>query len=189
MARKSTGKRLRFEIMKRDGFKCRYCGATAATVLLHIDHVVPVAEGGSSDPANLVTACVDCNGGKSRIPLDESQLPEQEPTSDMLEHAEQMRAYLDAVKERESAFGEMADYAESLWKERVSHYVNGDTSTSLRRAVSAVGLDRVIEAIGAVAKSNASSSYDRVRYFNGVIRNMRNRDEEVRVARLAARAP
>lgn len=40
------GKKLRFEILKRDAFACRYCGRRAPNVELHIDHVVPVARGG-----------------------------------------------------------------------------------------------------------------------------------------------
>lgn len=61
----SVSKRLRFEVFRRDGFACRYCGATASTTTLTIDHVVPVALGGTDDPVNLVTACKDCNAGKS----------------------------------------------------------------------------------------------------------------------------
>ena len=38
--------RIRFEVIKRDGFRCRYCGATALTSRLVVDHVIPVAKGG-----------------------------------------------------------------------------------------------------------------------------------------------
>lgn len=61
----SISKRLRYEILKRDGHRCRYCGATAAEAPLTIDHVVPVALGGTDEPTNLVTACGPCNSGKS----------------------------------------------------------------------------------------------------------------------------
>ena len=67
--RRPIGTRLRFEILKRDGFKCRYCGSPPRGKALHIDHVVPVALGGSNDPSNLVAACADCNLGKSSVPL------------------------------------------------------------------------------------------------------------------------
>ena len=70
--RKSTSTRTRFEVFKRDGFACRYCGRRAPDVELHVDHVVPVAAGGTNDSINLVTACADCNAGKSDIPLDAS---------------------------------------------------------------------------------------------------------------------
>lgn len=61
----AVSKRLRYEVLRRDNHSCRYCGATAPDAKLTIDHVVPVALGGSDDANNLVTACGDCNAGKS----------------------------------------------------------------------------------------------------------------------------
>jgi hypothetical protein len=58
-------KALRFEILTRDGYRCRYCGASAETATMHIDHVLPRSKGGRNDAANLVTACADCNLGKA----------------------------------------------------------------------------------------------------------------------------
>jgi DnaD/phage-associated family protein len=69
--RKPLSVRTRFEVFKRDEFTCRYCGRTTPDVVLEVDHVVPVVEGGSNDPMNLVTACWDCNSGKSAVPLNE----------------------------------------------------------------------------------------------------------------------
>lgn len=63
-------KRVRFEILRRDSNTCQYCGQMAPDVPLHIDHVIPVALGGSDDPGNLVTACKDCNAGKTSISPD-----------------------------------------------------------------------------------------------------------------------
>ena len=56
---------LRFAVLSRDGFRCRYCGRSAPDVVLQVDHIVPVARGGGDDPANLVTACAECNVGKT----------------------------------------------------------------------------------------------------------------------------
>lgn len=61
--------RLRFEVFKRDNFRCVYCGAASPGVLLHADHVNPVADGGETVLDNLVTACAACNGGKGSVPL------------------------------------------------------------------------------------------------------------------------
>lgn len=63
--RKGLSKRQRYEILRRDGFRCRYCGACAPDVRLHVDHITPLARGGSDDPSNLCAACVACNLGKS----------------------------------------------------------------------------------------------------------------------------
>lgn len=61
----SVSKRLRYEVMRRDAHSCRYCGAEAPDATLTIDHVIPVALGGTDEAGNLVTACRDCNAGKS----------------------------------------------------------------------------------------------------------------------------
>lgn len=56
---------VRFDVLRRDNFSCRYCGKTSGTgVTLHVDHKVAVANGGTNLPDNLVTACSDCNFGK-----------------------------------------------------------------------------------------------------------------------------
>lgn len=62
--RKAISKKVRFDIFKRDGFKCAYCGAHPPSVLLHVDHIRPVVDGGGNEDENLVTACEPCNLGK-----------------------------------------------------------------------------------------------------------------------------
>lgn len=59
--------RTRFRVLERDGFTCQYCGAKAPNVELHVDHIVPVAKGGTNDESNLVTACAVCNLGKGTL--------------------------------------------------------------------------------------------------------------------------
>jgi len=63
-------RRLRYEILRRDSYTCRYCGAKAPDTTITIDHVIPVALGGQDEPSNLVTACTSCNAGKSSVPPD-----------------------------------------------------------------------------------------------------------------------
>lgn len=65
--RKPLSKRLRYMVLRRDGFACQYCGAKAPDVRLHVDHIVPLARGGTDDIRNLRTACADCNGGKGTL--------------------------------------------------------------------------------------------------------------------------
>lgn len=62
--RTPLSKRTRFEVLERDGFRCRYCGAEASEARLHVDHRHPRSRGGSDKFWNLVTACADCNLGK-----------------------------------------------------------------------------------------------------------------------------
>jgi phage FluMu protein Com len=61
---------LRFDVFRRDGFRCRYCGRSVEEgAILHADHVIPESKGGPTTLANLVTACQECNIGKSNKTL------------------------------------------------------------------------------------------------------------------------
>lgn len=66
---------LRFAVLRRDGFRCRYCGRSGSEVVLNVDHVVSVADGGQDDMANLVTSCRDCNIGKHARSIDIAAIP------------------------------------------------------------------------------------------------------------------
>ncbi len=56
---------LRYEILKRDNFKCVLCGASKNDgIKLHVDHIVPISKGGKTIKSNLRTLCEDCNIGK-----------------------------------------------------------------------------------------------------------------------------
>ena len=67
--RKPITKKTRFEVFKRDSFKCQYCGKTPPEVTLEVDHIKPKSKKGSDDLNNLITACFNCNRGKSNIEL------------------------------------------------------------------------------------------------------------------------
>lgn len=94
-------KRLRFEIFRRDNHACRYCGASAPDAKLTIDHVIPASLGGTDEPANLVTACEDCNSGKGSSSPDAPVV--EDVTQDALRWAaarERAEAMLAAEREK-----------------------------------------------------------------------------------------
>lgn len=65
-ARSQMTPKLRYSILKRDGFRCQICGRTADDgIKLHVDHILPVSKGGETVPNNLRTLCDTCNLGKS----------------------------------------------------------------------------------------------------------------------------
>jgi len=47
-------------VLRRDGQRCAYCGASATT----IDHVLPRSRGGADSWENLVACCLRCNNVK-----------------------------------------------------------------------------------------------------------------------------
>lgn len=59
---------IRYDVLKRDNFKCVICGATPANdvnCLLHVDHIIPYSKGGKNTLDNLRTLCSKCNIGRS----------------------------------------------------------------------------------------------------------------------------
>ena len=71
---------LRWQILERDNFTCQYCGQHAPDVILHVDHILPVAKGGDNSFSNLITSCSACNEGKKSFPL----LPERKDTKEYI---------------------------------------------------------------------------------------------------------
>jgi hypothetical protein len=66
-AKLDGGLKLRFKILTRDDFECKYCGRSPRydkNIILEVDHVHPVSKGGSWEESNLITACKECNNGK-----------------------------------------------------------------------------------------------------------------------------
>lgn len=100
--RKAMGDKLRFEVFKRDQFKCQYCGKAAPEVVLHVDHINPVSKGGDNDILNLVTSCVDCNSGKSNRLLTDNTIIEKQ------------RKMLEELDERRKQLRMMLDWREEL---------------------------------------------------------------------------
>ena len=69
MKRRGIPPREREAIVKAWGGKCAYCKGTQEPFA--IDHIVPVADGGTCDLENLCLACVKCNSMKSDVRLPE----------------------------------------------------------------------------------------------------------------------
>ncbi len=69
--RKAISTKLRFQVFQRDGFRCKCCGKIAGDgVELQVDHIQPVAKGGTNDLQNLQTLCRECNSGKRTETVD-----------------------------------------------------------------------------------------------------------------------
>ena len=58
---------IRFDIMKRDNFKCKLCGDSPAVntlCKLEVDHILPISKNGDNRESNLQTLCSVCSSGK-----------------------------------------------------------------------------------------------------------------------------
>jgi hypothetical protein len=66
---------VRISIFQRDHYKCLKCGTKESIGNpLSIDHINPVANGGTSDPGNLQTLCMRCNLIKNTKTIDYRQI-------------------------------------------------------------------------------------------------------------------
>jgi hypothetical protein len=132
--RKPLSKKPRFEVFKRDSFRCQYCGAEAPSVLLHVDHIAPVADGGTNDILNLVTACAACNAGKAAVPLsDQSALAKQkQQIAELQERREQLEMMMEWRQGPSDLTSETIAHLAQFWSEH-SH---GWTLNEQRKAKS-----------------------------------------------------
>lgn len=104
--RVGLGKKILFEVFKRDSFTCQYCGAKAPDVLLHVDHIISVVNGGRNEITNLITSCFACNSGKGGRALSDHtvlqkqrrQLEELNERRQQLEMMAEWRKGLDALE-------------------------------------------------------------------------------------------
>jgi hypothetical protein len=109
----AVSKRLRYEILRRDNHTCRYCGATAPDVPLRIDHVTPVALGGTDTPDNLVTSCEPCNSGKSSATVDSALVANV--SDDALRWADAMQQAAENLRQQQAPKDEYRDAFLAEW--------------------------------------------------------------------------
>ena len=115
--RKSLSRTLRFEVFKRDKFTCQYCGRTPPSVILEADHIVPVSKGGQNESLNLVTACEDCNRGKSDKQLSSVIPSRAAEIKRKREQLDQTREYNDFLMEVRNSELRMIEEIGSYWFE------------------------------------------------------------------------
>jgi hypothetical protein len=144
----AISKRVRFEVFKRDGFECQYCGATPPGAVLHCDHIDPVANGGTNDMDNLVTACQSCNQGKSAVLL--SMVPQslELRMAEIREREEQIAGYQGVLRLRRERIEEESQ--EILNRFCDHHSVDGIPKRdflTIKRFIDGIGLDDVISAL------------------------------------------
>lgn len=147
--RKSISKKLRFEVFKRDSFTCQYCGKSAPSIILHVDHIKPVAENGETNLLNLITSCVDCNLGKGARSLDDSsiaakQIKMAKELSDRKEQLLMMAQWRDGLDDLEN---EKAKIVEARFEKLTGFSCSPTGRVSVKSYVKQFGLDAVLNAL------------------------------------------
>jgi polyferredoxin len=169
--RKSLSKRVRFSIFDRDGFTCQYCGKAPPEVMLQVDHIVPVAKGGTDDPGNLTTSCMACNSGKSDIQLN-GGIAENGTTrraQEALEAQEACKTFDAALDARTKLRQQVTDL---LCEALAVVSVRSASVTQVINTLSEFDNESVIDWVYISCRYPRKES-DAMRYFHGIIKNQR----------------
>lgn len=145
--RKSISKKIRFEVFKRDGFTCQYCGRMAPDVILEVDHINPVANGGDNDIMNLITSCKDCNRGKGKRKLsckDEIKV-QQEQLKELSQKREQLKMLIDWRTELSKLDDMQVDAIEEIFKEKARSSLTETGRNDLKKYIKKYGFQNVLE--------------------------------------------
>ena len=191
--RKSVRKSVRFEVFKRDGFSCQYCGAKAPEAVLHVDHINPVSNGGDNEIINLITSCEACNLGKSsRLLSDNAAITRQraqlEALNERREQLEMLLAWRDSMKEfDQEAAGEVANRIE----DHIPGYLVNDTGrASIAKWLKKYSVSEILDAAEAAAlKLPANIDAESVdAFFNSIpklcaVKRLPEADQRIRYAR------
>ena len=152
--RKSIGKKTRFEVFKRDGFKCQYCGAMAPDALLELDHIHPVSLDGEESMLNYVTACRPCNAGKGNRTLDDDSAikKQQAQLQDLQARREQIEMMLQWREGLKSIESDQVKLISGAWSKAVAGWhLNDKGLKEARLLLKKHGLQRVLAAIDEAA--------------------------------------
>lgn len=173
MKRQAISKKTRFEIFKRDGFACQYCGAHPPGVLLHVDHVTAVAVGGSNSPDNLITACEPCNLGKGARDLKVAPQALADKAKDTAEREAQLLGYQEIFEaKRERIEAEMWRVAEVLETGCSEKGILRDWLASIRRFNEKLGVHAVLEAADTARGRYPRGDRRTFLYFCGICWNI-----------------
>ena len=183
MGRKPILKKLRFSVFERDNFVCQYCGRTPEkdNVILQIDHIVSVKNGGENDFDNLITACFECNIGKgARTTIKAKQTPDgiKEELARTKERMEQVIA-MNIARRKIGNLKKKIKQESLLWiKESMSSEYEEIVYEELQKTITrnSFETDVVLKALSIVEEKHNSNPFQDVKsfvsYFFGICRNL-----------------
>ncbi len=174
MARKSTGKSQRFRIFARDGWSCRYCGNQPPRVVLVVDHVIPVAAGGTSDDTNLITSCEDCNQGKGSKHLS-TLAPNDDDAMRLAQEFAEQKALANAAAEAAVARTAMRQTLVNYWCEAFG--VKTMDRAHATRLITLCEEFNTVVVMSWIDKATGRGIHEQfgMKYINGIARNVREK--------------
>lgn len=170
--RKSKSKKARFEVFKRDGFTCQYCGAHPPKVILHLDHIHPVAKGGGNEDDNLVTSCEACNQGKSDRSLSDIPQSLQDKAALIIEREEQIKGYQRVLNQRRQRIEDECEEVVEVYERFNEGFTLSEQGlVSTKRFIEKLGVHEVIQAMERAFTNPKLRSGQEFKYFCGICWN------------------
>lgn len=174
-----VSKRIRFEVFKRDSFRCQYCGRTPPEVVLEIDHITPKTDGGQENVHNYVTACFDCNRGKGSIKLESVPPSLQDNIAQQKEKRKQLKAYNKFLQELQEEMEGAIEQVDRAFHAYFPKYQLSDSfcNNTLKRFLSRLPNAKVSEAMGNACSQFSNMGNDQwvasraIKYFCGICWN------------------
>lgn len=149
--RKSLTKKTRFEVFKRDSFKCQYCGATAPEAVLVVDHIDPISQDGADEMINYITACQPCNAGKSDRKLSDTTavLKQRAQLEELAIRREQLEMMLDWRNGLKSLDEDALEAVKKEWSEltRSQYYLNETGQQKAKQLLAKFTLAQILDAM------------------------------------------
>lgn len=171
--RKSISKKTRFEVFKRDGFVCQYCGSHPPAAILEPDHIDPVVNGGGNEMDNLITACFDCNRGKSAILLSSVPQSLKDKAAEIAEKELQIRGFQKVMKSKRLRIeDETFEVIEVYERFNEGFTISESALVSVRKFIEAIGVHAVVDAMEQAHTRTTVRRNGEFKYFCGICWNI-----------------
>lgn len=146
--RETISKKIRFEVFKRDNFTCQYCGRMAPDVVLEIDHINPIDNGGDNDIMNLITSCFECNRGKGKrkLSVNTELKKQQEQLKFLNKKRQQFEMMLEWKKELSKFEDEQVNKIVEIFLNKTNHEFNEIGKMLCKRWIKKYSFEEVYEA-------------------------------------------
>ena len=172
VTRKPLSKKTRFEVFKRDGFSCQYCGEHPPKVILHVDHIDPVALGGSNHMDNLITSCQPCNSGKSATPLSDIPQSLQDKAALIIEREAQIKGYQRVMNDKKQRIEDEAEEVCAIYEMFNKGFTLSDTAmVTVRKFIDQLGVHDVMESMEKACSNTRIKKDQDFKYFCGICWN------------------
>ena len=175
----ALSKKIRFDVFKRDSFTCAYCGKKPPEAVLEADHIEPKSKGGTDILENLITACFDCNRGKSNNELNE--IPKNENFDLLKEKYDQLKEFYNFQKKysklKEEILEDVCEYWSELWNG--SYSINSQGKLSIKFFLRDFESNAIKEAMDIAVGRVRDSAEGSFKYMCGILHARRKERQKI----------